>query len=59
MDIKDLLSQIYIRLRADSEDKADMLTAATKSDESNNTDLLKWSQIVTKLYLTKSKSMEM
>ena len=32
----------YIRLRADSKDKANMLIAATKSDESNNIDLLKW-----------------
>ena len=32
------LAQTYIRLRVDSKDKANMLTAATKGDESNNMD---------------------
>ena len=42
MDIKDLLSQTYIRLRADSKDKANMLTAATKGDESRESNRLKY-----------------
>ena len=47
MNIK--ISQSYIKLRADSKDKANMLIASTKSDESNNIDKSKWSLIVTKL----------
>ena len=39
MDIKESpLPQTYIRLRADSKDKANMLTAAGKGDKSNNID---------------------
>ena len=43
------LSLSYIRLWADSKDKANMLIAATKSDDLNNINWLKWSLIVTKL----------
>ena len=42
MDIKDLLFQTYIRLRADSKDKANMLTAATKGDEFRESNRLKY-----------------
>ena len=59
MDIKDLLSpKIILGLRADSKDKANMLMAPTKSDESKKIDRLKWSLIVTKFLPHKKKSME-
>ena len=50
MDIKDLLSpKLILGCELIAKIKLICLTAATKSDESDNIDVLKWSQIVTKL----------